>query len=213
MLAVWWSRTETTNASVAVQLETTQVQKLRGAVIAKMANTDAVLIGEATTYGDDDHSELTFLVAPTRINDAISAVAESGGKVVAQQIDIRQNTETATDFGASVSSLQECLAKAATAARSGALDNVTKAVSACQDQATAVSGSLTTTATPLSNVELTVQIDRGGAGSVAATAILFIAALGLVIACIAAVRASRSRQVFDLTDSPLAATDLHARRN
>lgn len=165
--------TDNSDAQARVTIETDQVQAVRGQVTASLESLGAQRVSEDTSFEGDGDATMTFAVPPDAFEQALAALADTGGVLVSQEVDLNTESTRSDEIGDQLASLQRCLGDAGTDP---------SALVRCEGDLSAARSELRAAGNDLDNISLEVDISSSGGTS----ALIVIGITMTVIGCLVA---------------------------
>ena len=212
---VWWSgESGKASTTAEVTIDTAKVVELRGLVISRLGGVGATKTAEATEYGDDGRSDLTFRIPPARLEEALVELNLVGGNVTKQEVQLDELTDQTDGIASGITGVGGCLDTLSQRIDARQLVSATDEVATCRKQLEATGKQLQESPQAARDAVLEVHILRTSTSSPALVVAVALLAIALATMAYLTLRSTR-RDVLDITERRAAhkVPDLYDRRN
>lgn len=202
------------DATAEVSIDTDRVVEVRGVVISRLSEVGARKVAETTDYVDEGSSDLTFRVAPDRLERALNELALVGGSVTEQQVELEQFTADAGDLAQGLDDLDGCLDVVASNIGTDS-EALASGLDTCREQLATATGRAEARPEATRSALLTVHLNQPSTRSIGLTVSVGLLSILLAVMAYLTIRSTRHDHVYDITEKgqPTHTEDLYHRRN
>lgn len=205
LLVVWFGgQDRAPSATADVSIDSNHVSALRKLVVAKMTELGATKSGEVTSFEDGGSSRLTFNVPPRRLEEALDALDQAGGKVTETKVQLDDLSSEADSISSSLDGVGGCLGSIAAHLDGAVISPAVRAaankdLASCREQITAVTERMDASPESAQDARVNVTISEPSTTSPILIAAVTLLAIALAAMAYLTVRSTRL-DVIDVTD-------------